>query len=90
MNTATNHYLIITDSRGKPIHGTVVYFQPIEERPRPQTAVVHVVASEWLGSYGYEAIYSTPDQLIPGRYTPHGYSAVEGQWLLMGTFDIPA
>jgi proline racemase len=86
MNTHTNHYLLVIDPRGKQIRGQVVYFQPYDAQS--QQAVVHIVTSDWLPSYGHKAVYSTPTQSIPGRYTPRGYSNAADQWLLMGTFDV--
>lgn len=70
--------------------GQLSTFSRFEERFRPQHAIVYVVTSDWLDSYGYEAVYSMPDESISGRYTTHGYRDASGEWLLMGTFDVTA
>jgi hypothetical protein len=48
---------------------------------------VHIVTSDWLAPYSYDAVYHTPTRVISGRYTVHSYGDAEGQWLFKGTFD---
>jgi len=79
MNTHNDHYLVICDPHGKQIHRQVVYFQPFDAHSQSQSAVVHIVASDWLPSYGHDAIYTTSAQSISGHFTPHGYSAADRQ-----------
>jgi hypothetical protein len=88
MTAPTNHHLTVTDQHGKQIRGKVVYLQPKAERWREQCAVVHIVSSDWLDPYGYDALYSTPTQSISGHYSLHSYDDAEGQWLFKGTFDV--
>src|SRR5262245_44372180 len=80
------HYLTTVDPRGKQVRSPVVYLQPIEERSRQERAIVYIVTSDRLGTYGHEAVYSMLDQAISGIYTPHGYGCALGHWLLMGIF----
>ncbi len=87
MTTPTNHHMTVTDRSGKQIRGKVVYMQPKEERWREGSAVVHIVTSDWLDPYRYEAVYVTPVQSVAGTYTVVRYGEVDGQWLFIGTFE---
>jgi hypothetical protein len=86
MTTPPTHYVTVTDRRGNTIRGKVVYLQPHAERWRPQSAVVHIVTSDWLDPYIYSAIYTSPAQSVAGTYNVHSYATADDLWLFMGTF----
>ena len=87
----TTHYITITNRIGKtalaPQVAPVVYLQPRETRLQEQTAIVHIVCSEWLDPYWYSAIYSTGDHSFSGKYMPHAYELVEDGYKFIGTFE---
>lgn len=87
MTAPTNHHVTVTDRHGKQYRGKVVYLQPKAERWRPQSATVHIVTSDWLDPYGYDAIYTTPKKSFSGRYVLFAYGDVDGCWLFKGVFD---
>jgi hypothetical protein len=82
----TNHHLHITLPDGKSARATVVYVQPNDERWREERAEVHIVSADWLDSYTYPAVYTTPTQSVSGTLFVYGYADHNDQWLFKGTF----
>jgi hypothetical protein len=87
MTAPTNHYVTVTDRSGKQIRGQVVYIQPKAERWNEDSAVVHIVTSEWLEPSAYPGIYATPTLSVAGIYSVDGYIREDVQWRFMGTFN---
>jgi hypothetical protein len=87
MTAPTNHYVTVTDRRGKQIRGKVVYIQPKEQRWREESAEVHIVTSDWLDPYAYPAVYVMPAQSVVGTYAVHSYISEGDQWRFMGIFN---
>jgi hypothetical protein len=79
---AVTHHLAIIDRYGNQIRGKVVSIQPKKECWREQTALVHIVISDWLDPDWYKAVYRVGGQLFVGKYLPYRYKVTEDRWLL--------